>query len=133
MKINVALDRLPSFPSRPDAGPALRGTIHLGAARMSELEDSFAAACAGGLPERPMIEMTIPSTLDDTLAPPDKHVACAEQASKQAQNENRFKMARQKIARKKHKQKGTHPERYVCILRREKEAQQVKSRKLSQQ
>ena len=75
MKINVALDRLPSFPSRPDAGPALRGTIHLGAARMSELEDSFAAACAGGLPERPMIEMTIPSTLDDTLAPPDKHVA----------------------------------------------------------
>jgi len=75
MKINVALDRLPQFPSRPDAGPALRGTIHLGAARMSELEDSFAAACAGRLPERPMIEMTIPSTLDDTLAPPGKHVA----------------------------------------------------------
>jgi phytoene dehydrogenase-like protein len=75
MKINVALDCLPRFPSRPDAGPALRGTIHLGASRMSELEDSFTAACAGQLPERPMIEMTIPSTLDDTLAPSGKHVA----------------------------------------------------------
>jgi len=75
MKINVALDRLPTFPSRPDVGPALRGTIHLGASRMPELEDSFAAACAGRLPERPMIEMTIPSTLDNTLAPPGKHVA----------------------------------------------------------
>jgi len=75
MKINIALDRLPTFPSRPDAGPALCGTIHLGAARMPELEASFAAACAGRLPERPMIEMTIPSTLDNTLAPPGKHVA----------------------------------------------------------
>jgi phytoene dehydrogenase-like protein len=75
MKINVALDRLPEFPSRPDAGPALRGTIHLGATRMRELEDSFAAAQAGKLPDRPMIELTIPSTLDDSLAPAGKHVA----------------------------------------------------------
>ena len=75
MKINVALDRLPLFPSRPDAGPALCGTIHLGATRLSAIEESFIAAQAGSLPQRPMIEMTIPSTLDDSLAPPGKHVA----------------------------------------------------------
>ncbi|MFQ5635836.1 MAG: phytoene desaturase family protein, partial [Gammaproteobacteria bacterium] len=75
MKINVALDRLPRFPARADAGPELQGTIHLGATRMPELETSFAAAAADSLPERPMIEMTIPSTLDDSLAPPGKHVA----------------------------------------------------------
>lgn len=75
MKINVALDRLPAFAGRPDAGPELCGTIHLGATRMQALEDSFAAAQASRLPQRPMIEMTIPSTLDDSLAPPGKHVA----------------------------------------------------------
>jgi len=75
MKINVALDRLPVFPSRPDAGPELRGTIHLGATSMAAIEDSFTAAQAGLLPKRPMIEMTIPTTLDDTLAPPGKHIA----------------------------------------------------------
>ena len=75
MKINLALDRLPEFAARPGAGPELRGTIHLGATRMQALEDSFAEAQAGSLPQQPMIEMTIPSTLDDSLAPPGKHVA----------------------------------------------------------
>jgi len=75
MKINVALDRLPDFTSRPGAGPELHGTIHVGATRMTDLERSFEAARAGRLPERPMIELTIPSTLDDSLAPAGKHVA----------------------------------------------------------
>ncbi|MBT8442858.1 MAG: NAD(P)/FAD-dependent oxidoreductase [Gammaproteobacteria bacterium] len=75
MKINVALDRRPAFAARPGAGQELCGTIHLGATRMQALEDSFTAARAGRLPRRPMIEMTIPSTLDDSLAPPGKHVA----------------------------------------------------------
>jgi len=75
MKINVALDRLPEFPSRPGAGPHLGATIHVGAATLDELEQSFRSARQGGLPERPMIELTIPSVLDDTLAPPGRHVA----------------------------------------------------------
>lgn len=75
MKINVALGQLPSFSSRPGHGPQLRGTIHVGATCMTEIEESFAAAQAGFLAQRPMIEMTIPSTLDDSLAPPGKHVA----------------------------------------------------------
>ncbi len=75
MKINLALDRLPEFRSRPGAHPLLQGTIHIGASSMSALEASFAAAKAGQLPQQPMIEMTIPSILDDSIAPPGKHVA----------------------------------------------------------
>jgi phytoene dehydrogenase-like protein len=80
LKINLALDALPQFrvtgASPPGVtGPEHQGTIHLGAQDLDGLEASFAAACAGRLPERPMIELTVPSALDATLAPPGKHVA----------------------------------------------------------
>jgi phytoene dehydrogenase-like protein len=78
VKINLALDSLPVFPSCPAArepGPWHRGTIHLGAATIAELDASFAAAERGELPEQPMIELTLPSAIDPTLAPPGKHVA----------------------------------------------------------
>jgi len=77
LKINLALDRLPAFPSRPGlgAGPHHRGTIHVGAQDLDALETSFRAAEAGELPERPMIELTLPSVLDPGLAPAGHHVA----------------------------------------------------------
>ena len=76
LKMNLALERLPEFPSRPGgAGPWHRGTIHLGAADLDALDASFRAAEAGRLPERPMIELTLPSVLDPDLAPPGRHVA----------------------------------------------------------
>jgi phytoene dehydrogenase-like protein len=80
VKINLALDRLPVFRGRPPAaggGPAPEhsGTIHIGARDLDALEASFAAAARGALPERPMIELTLPSALDASLAPPGRHVA----------------------------------------------------------
>jgi phytoene dehydrogenase-like protein len=78
MKINLALDSLPVFPNCPDArepGPWHQGTIHLGAATMAELDASFAAAERGELPEKPMIELTLPSAVDATLAPRGRYVA----------------------------------------------------------
>jgi phytoene dehydrogenase-like protein len=77
LKINVALDRLPRFrDSSGDApGPEHAGTIHLGANDLDALDRSFEAACAGRLPERPLVELTIPSALDPGLAPPGRHVA----------------------------------------------------------
>ena len=79
LKINLALDALPRFVgatgSAAEAGPEHRGTIHLGARTLDELEASFEAAHRGQLPERPMIELTLPSAVDDTLAPPGRHVA----------------------------------------------------------
>ena len=80
VKLNLALDRLPVFRGRPlpAAGapaPEHTGTIHLGAQTLADLEASFAAAARGALPERPMIELTLPSALDPSLAPEGRHVA----------------------------------------------------------
>ena len=77
-KINLSMDRLPNFLAHPhegnEAGPQHRGTIHF-VERTEQIEAAFRDA-VGGLPsKRPVIEMTIPSALDSTLAPPGKHVA----------------------------------------------------------
>ncbi|MCZ6782646.1 MAG: NAD(P)/FAD-dependent oxidoreductase [Proteobacteria bacterium] len=80
LKINFALDRLPVFPGRsgsghaPAAGPEHRGTIHLGAVDLDSIDAAFETARAGRLPERPLVELTLPSSLDDSVAPPGKHV-----------------------------------------------------------
>jgi phytoene dehydrogenase-like protein len=76
LKLNLALDRLPEFASRPGgAGPQHRGTVHVGALDLDALDASFAAAQVGRLPEQPMVELTVPSALDPSLAPPGRHVA----------------------------------------------------------
>lgn len=74
-KINVALDRLPSFTAHPGhaPGPQHYGTIHLVSA-MREIEGAYRDALVGCPSTRPVIEMTLPSSLDPTLAPPGKHV-----------------------------------------------------------
>ena len=41
---------------------------------MEQLEAAFRDAAGGAPSARPMVEMTLPSVLDDTLAPPGKHV-----------------------------------------------------------
>jgi phytoene dehydrogenase-like protein len=77
VKINLALDGLPRFRARSSngAGPEHIGTIHVGASTLDALDDSFHAANSHRLPERPMVELTLPSVLDRTLAPPGRHVA----------------------------------------------------------
>jgi phytoene dehydrogenase-like protein len=76
-KINLALERLPGFVGRSGsaAGPEHVGTIHVGASSLDDLDRSFEAACRGEIPQRPMIELTLPSVLDRSLAPEGKHVA----------------------------------------------------------
>ncbi len=75
-KINLALDRLPRFVGRSGAaaGPEHVGTIHIGASSLDDLDRSFEAACRGEIPQRPMVELTLPSTLDRSLAPEGKHL-----------------------------------------------------------
>lgn len=78
-KINCAIDKLPNFtcyPSPPDgsAGPMHMGTIHFESS-MVEIEDAYREAVLGRPATRPVVEMTIPSAVDKTLAPPGKHVA----------------------------------------------------------
>jgi phytoene dehydrogenase-like protein len=75
-KINLALDRLPGFAGRSGstAGPEHVGTVHVGASSLDDLDRSFEAACRGEIPQRPMVELTLPSVLDRSLAPDGKHL-----------------------------------------------------------
>ncbi|MGE3345144.1 MAG: phytoene desaturase family protein, partial [Vicinamibacterales bacterium] len=76
VKINVALDRLPRFTARPPDGDhhELRGTIHL-APTLAGIEAAYRDAVAGEPSREPVVEMTIPSTVDESLALPGQHVA----------------------------------------------------------
>jgi phytoene dehydrogenase-like protein len=74
-KINVALSELPDFSALPGTtpGPQHRGTIHI-SPTMEYIERAYDDAKYGRPSERPIIEATIPSVLDDTLAPPGRYV-----------------------------------------------------------
>ena len=77
MKINLALSGLPDFTSMPgsgSAGPQHRGTIHINAS-IQDLEQAWFDAQRGQPSSRPIVEMTIPSSVDPTIAPPGCHVA----------------------------------------------------------
>ncbi|HZP13830.1 MAG TPA: NAD(P)/FAD-dependent oxidoreductase [Nevskiaceae bacterium] len=76
MKINLAVSELPDFSCMPGTslGPQHRGTIHIGAT-VDHLERAFDEARLGApSSEHPIIEMTIPSSVDRTLAPEGHHV-----------------------------------------------------------
>ena len=76
LKINLAVSELPDFtcyPGQEEPGPQHRGTIHIGA--MPEyIERAYDDAKYGEPSQRPVIEMTIPSSVDDTLAPVGHHI-----------------------------------------------------------
>lgn len=77
-KINVAVDKLPNFLAIPTPdnkpGPHHQCSIHLNCECVEVLETAYIEAMNGQPSSRPMIEMTIPSVLDPTLAPPGGHV-----------------------------------------------------------
>ena len=72
-KVNLALDRLPEFSSRPGAGAHLRGDIAI-APSVDYLERAYDQAKYGDFSSRPYINVVIPSTVDPSVAPPGKHV-----------------------------------------------------------
>ena len=72
-KVNLALDRLPSFTSRPGNGPHLAGDIAI-APSVDALEVAFDEAKAGRWSRRPYINVVIPSLSDPTVAPDGQHV-----------------------------------------------------------
>ena len=75
LKINISLSELPDFKAVPGttAGLQHRGTIHI-SPTMQYIERAYDNAKYGCPSEYPIIEATIPSVLDDTLAPEGKHV-----------------------------------------------------------
>uniref|UniRef100_A0AAQ5X4W0 Amine oxidase domain-containing protein n=1 Tax=Amphiprion ocellaris TaxID=80972 RepID=A0AAQ5X4W0_AMPOC len=76
--IIVAVDKLPNFLAAPTPddkpGPHHQCSIHLNCESVEVLETAYKEALNGRPSARPMLEMTIPSVLDPTLAPPGCHV-----------------------------------------------------------
>jgi phytoene dehydrogenase-like protein len=74
-KINLALAAVPNFTCLPGkgVGPQHHGTIHISPNR-TYIERAFDCAKYGYFSENPVIEATIPSSLDDTIVPKGQHV-----------------------------------------------------------
>ncbi|MEP6967190.1 MAG: NAD(P)/FAD-dependent oxidoreductase, partial [Pseudomonadota bacterium] len=73
-RMNVALSELPRFSCLPEAGDHLTAGIIM-APSLAYMDRAHADARAFGWSRAPIVEMLIPSTLDDSLAPPGRHVA----------------------------------------------------------
>ena len=75
LKINVALSELPNFLARPGVvpGPQHRGTIHV-CPDLDYIEHAYDDAKYGRPSERPVLECTIPSVVDETVAPRGRHL-----------------------------------------------------------
>ena len=73
-RMNVALAALPSFAALPGDGDHLTAGIII-APSLGYMDRAWRDAQSFGWSREPVIEVLIPSTLDDTLAPPGQHVA----------------------------------------------------------
>jgi phytoene dehydrogenase-like protein len=75
LKINVALSELPRFTALPDPtpGPQHRGTIHI-CPDQDYIERAYDDAKYGRPSEHPVLECTIPSVVDASVAPPGQHL-----------------------------------------------------------
>ena len=73
-RMNVALSALPEFASQPGDGDHLRSGIVM-APSLDYMERAYFDARTHGWSRQPIVEMLIPSLVDDSLAPPGAHVA----------------------------------------------------------
>ena len=73
-RMNVALSELPTFTALPEAGDHHTAGIIM-APSLAYMDRAHAEARLNGWSSKPIVEMLIPSTLDDSLAPAGQHVA----------------------------------------------------------
>ena len=73
-RMNVALSELPRFACLPEPGEHLQSGIII-APTLDYMDRAFADAKVYGWSRAPIVEMLIPSIIDDSLAPPGCHVA----------------------------------------------------------
>jgi phytoene dehydrogenase-like protein len=73
-RMNVALSELPHFSCLPETGEHHQSGIII-APTLHYMDAAFLDAKRDGWSKKPIVEMLIPSTVDDSLAPPGQHVA----------------------------------------------------------
>ncbi len=75
-RMNVALAELPDFTALPGRSVAEHhGAGIIMGPSLAYMDQAYLDARAHGWSRKPIVEMLIPSTLDDSLAPPGQHVA----------------------------------------------------------
>jgi phytoene dehydrogenase-like protein len=74
-RMNVALSELPRFDASGARGSDVHRSGILIGPTLDYMDRAYREARATGMSREPVIEMLIPSTLDDSLAPPGQHVA----------------------------------------------------------
>ena len=73
LKMNLALTGLPDFRALPGAGPQHRATMHI-CPSIEYVERAWDDAKYGRPSARPLLELTIPTMYDPSLAPPGRHI-----------------------------------------------------------
>ncbi|NBU84814.1 MAG: NAD(P)/FAD-dependent oxidoreductase, partial [Sphingomonadaceae bacterium] len=73
-RMNVALSELPKFTCLPEPGEHHQSGIII-APTLDYMDRAFTDAKTYGWSKKPIVEILIPSTVDDSLAPPGQHVA----------------------------------------------------------
>lgn len=75
LKINVALSEVPNFTALPGAqpGPHHRGTMHF-CPSLDYMERAYDDAKYGRPSQNPVLECTLPSVVDPSVAPPGQHL-----------------------------------------------------------
>jgi len=73
-RMNVALSELPAFTALPGPGDHLTGGVIM-APSLAHMDRAYLSARTDGYSREPIVELLVPSTLDDSLAPPGAHVA----------------------------------------------------------
>ncbi len=74
-KVNLALAEPPKFTCMPgdEVGPHHHGTMHIGPS-LDYLDHAYDDAKYGRPSEEPVLEITMATSVDDTIAPPGKHI-----------------------------------------------------------
>ena len=73
-RMNVALSELPRFTAKPENGDHMTAGIII-APTLDYMDRAYITARENGWSTEPIVEVLIPSTLDDSLAPKGQHVA----------------------------------------------------------
>ena len=74
VKVNLAVDRLPTFTAHPEFHPDVHGGTIVLAESLDDVESAFQDAVAGRASDVPFADICIPSVFDDSLAPEGHHV-----------------------------------------------------------
>jgi len=75
LRMNVALSELPEFSCAPGGQQPHHSSGIIMAPSLAFMERAYATARERGWSDEPIVEMLIPSTVDNSLSPPGRHVA----------------------------------------------------------